>query len=312
LIACGDNATTAPPRDGGLETETPDAGEPDATADAPADSAQEDAALAINLEGSWYADPDPAPPDGGPPPQRRRRFIDQTYFEAWSESGVYCAETGTFHLAGATLSLAPISVAGASCALGAARAETVSVTGTGLSFTNAGLVTRYSPIRSVPKMFETPERHAGDLAGDTTLAGANAIAKADAFCNASAGRPDALGYKALLVDGMSRSAVPPLDWVLLPNTTYFQADGTLNLFHTMATGLADPTANHPTQPVDDGYQWTGLGFDFTTSSATCAGWTSVSSTDFAPVAQAANTTFAFSSSVGVQCDALLGLLCVSQ
>lgn len=72
------------------------------------------------------------------------------------------------------------------------------------------------------KIFVTDEIHSGDFANDPALLGATSIEKADDFCNKSASKPDDAHYKALLVDGVNRDAVNGVDWILDPNTTYYQ------------------------------------------------------------------------------------------
>jgi hypothetical protein len=57
------------------------------------------------------------------------------------------------------------------------------------------------------KIFATDEKHVSDFANDPTLAGSNAIEKADNFCNTSLGKPSNATYKALIVDGSLRDAV---------------------------------------------------------------------------------------------------------
>lgn len=73
------------------------------------------------------------------------------------------------------------------------------------------------------KIFTTAEFHAGDFAGDPTLLGATAMQKADSFCNKSRSKPSDDNYKALLVDGVARDAQSLSDWVLKPNTDYYQS-----------------------------------------------------------------------------------------
>ena len=116
------------------------------------------------------------------------------------------------------------------------------------------------------------------------------------------------------VDGVSRSAVPAIDWVFVPDTTYYRADGVLNLFYTNAAGLSNPTANNPAEPYGPGafYQWTGLAFDFmVATNLDCQGWTSSSKSDDGGMADAASTDL-FASSVSGVCNWPYGLLCVSQ
>jgi hypothetical protein len=61
--------------------------------------------------------------------------------------------------------------------------------------------------------------------------------KADNFCQTDANRPDSGTYKAILVDGVSRDALTPLDWVLKPNTTYDQAENNVVIGTTTAAAL---------------------------------------------------------------------------
>src|SRR5450631_3960378 len=68
------------------------------------------------------------------------------------------------------------------------------------------------------RIFATDRLHGGDFLHDTDLTGANAIAKADNFCETDTAKPTTGTYKAILVDGMTRDAITPIDWVLKPNT----------------------------------------------------------------------------------------------
>jgi hypothetical protein len=184
----------------------------------------------------------------------------------------------------------------------------------GITFVRDGTSTRYMPIAPVPKLFATLEVHNGDFASDATLPGSNPFAKADAFCNASLVKPDGLSYKALLVDGIHRAAVPAIDWVLRPNTTYYQPNGVVNSFRTGADGLTNPFPNNPTDPWSTGYAWCGLAYDFSTGpgDGQCAGWTSSSASLAGRVAQPDYAQFALASSVSDLCNDTISLLCVSQ
>lgn len=87
------------------------------------------------------------------------------------------------------------------------------------------------------KIFVTAETHSGDFAGDPTLSGANAIQKADAFCNKSSAKPSDDTYKALIVDGVSRDAASLTDWVLKPSTNYYQTYNDVLIDKTSAAAL---------------------------------------------------------------------------
>jgi hypothetical protein len=335
-LACGSGTSTK--TDGGVDGRFNDtsAGDldaaprdarPDHELDAAPDKATEraehpDAAPTLaDLEGAWYTEP--VAVDGGPAIRRRRRFASGTYYEVW-ESGVgYCGELGAIATAdgGVGLELTPQRTAGQGhCDMGAAHVETVAWADSGITFVRDGVASLYLTARTVPKIFATLEVHDGDFASDATLEGTGPMNKADWLCDHSAAKPDSQTYKAMLADGTTRSASPAIDWVLRPETTYFQANGVLNVFHTNAAALSNPVANNPTQGVADDlsdlfqYQWTGMALDFTSTvqGGSCAGWTSHAEADVGHVAQSAVAQFAFSSSVGVPCDNPCGLLCVSQ
>jgi hypothetical protein len=134
------------------------------------------------------------------------------------------------------------------------------------------------------KIFVTARTHGGDFANDPFLTGANAIAKADDFCNGDPAKPSAATYKALLVDGVNRDAKTPVDWVLKPTTAYYQSRGDVLIGTTTATAvfgaayqpLVNPISTAVTH-VDGGVQtsqvWTGIGnaTDFS-GGETCNGW----------------------------------------
>jgi hypothetical protein len=281
-----------------------------ATIDALTDTAPEAPTIAADLEGSWYSDAEVI--DGGVTDARRRRFETVRYHEVrGSFRAGYCAETGTFTFAAGVVSFTPERTAGTGCAVASPWTETVRGTATGLAFDRGGASRQYKRSRNVAKVFATAESHNGDFAGDAALPGANAVAKADAFCNASLARPDAQTYKAVLVDGVARSALPAIDWPLLPDTTYYRADGAVNVFHTNAASLTNPYGNNGVEPSGGlGDHWTGILLDFTTNATnTCAGWTSHASGLVGRVG--ATVGGAFSSTVGHPCNDNIGLVCVS-
>ena len=76
-----------------------------------------------------------------------------------------------------------------------------------------------TPVPARLKIFATSATHNGGFKNDNLLVGSTAMEKADNFCQNDANRPDSGTYKAILVDGVSRDAITPLDWVLKPNTT---------------------------------------------------------------------------------------------
>jgi hypothetical protein len=91
------------------------------------------------------------------------------------------------------------------------------------------------------RIFATDRLHGGDFLHDTDLTGANAIAKADNFCETDTAKPTTGTYKAILVDGMTRDAITPIDWVLKPNTTYYQVNGNVVIATTNAAATFGET-----------------------------------------------------------------------
>jgi hypothetical protein len=144
------------------------------------------------------------------------------------------------------------------------------------------------------KIFATDRTHSGDFLGDTDLTGATAIAKADNFCQTDSARPDSGTYKAILVDGVSRDALTPVDWVLKANTTYYQTKNDVAIGTTTSSALfGEHLGNdiHDSFGVSGGNNtntstvWTGLGdtVSFAAAAFTCSAWSDSGTTgNYAP------------------------------
>jgi hypothetical protein len=319
VIACGCSGTSAGRGDGAADGGTDrhldgparaDDG-PAAAKDAPAaDRPPDGSPSTSDLQGSWYADL-PAP-DGGSPRHERLRFSGTTYYFVSNDSTLYCGETGTFEISGPQIAFHPTRAAGfGSCPSGSDRSLSITWTASGFSVQEAASLASYRRSPAVPKVFVTFETHNGDLADDTSLPGSNAVERADAICNGSLAKPDEATYQALLIDGVYRTALPPRDWVLAPNTTYYQPQGVVNVFTTDTLAISHYDTNHPILEdyLADPYFWTGIGFDFLGTSS-CQGWTSDASkllaTTITPSAPQA-----FVSSVSGSCDTSNGFVCVT-
>ncbi len=147
------------------------------------------------------------------------------------------------------------------------------------------------------------------------------IAGADALCNSDGAKPSILPnvYKAMIVDGTNRKASTTantgdnqIDWVLLPNTSYFRTDGTTLIKATNANGIFvfPLTSSFDTPGIP---YWTGLNTNWTTSGNLCGGnWSSTAGSGQA--GQATMTTSSAISGGGPPpCNtALPYLLCVQQ
>jgi trimeric autotransporter adhesin len=140
-----------------------------------------------------------------------------------------------------------------------------------------------SVVSSGSKIFATSQTHSADFLHDTSLSGTTAIEKADNFCQTDSNRPDSGTYKAILVDGVNRDALVPLDWVLKPDTTYYQVDKNVQIGTTTSAALFGENLSadiHDSFGVSGGNNsntstvWTGFGdgISFTTGPLTCNGW----------------------------------------
>ncbi len=184
-------------------------------------------------------------------------------------------------------------------------------------------------ISSGLKIFVTSRVHNGNFLSDPTLTGGTAIAKADNFCQTDPNRPTNAAYKALLVDGKSRDAVTPVDWVLRPNTAYYQ---TLNnvrvgvttstaVFATASTNLEHSvhdsfgTSNDPDHPAPTSNVWTGLAEAsmFSASQNNCQDWTTSLNPDYSTIGLVyATDASAFYTNGGHSCTFEYRLYCVEQ
>jgi hypothetical protein len=181
-----------------------------------------------------------------------------------------------------------------------------------------------SPVPSRLKIFATDRVHNGDFADDVTLTGASPIAKADNFCQTDTARPDAGTYKALLVDGTTRDAVTPLDWVLKPSTAYYQTNNNVEIGITTTAAIFDTAStnlnnyihaiygplNTPTSSV-----WTGLAdaSAFDASPDSCLAWTNSSQSNYSVIGVSYGLdASAFYTNGGHNCAEQNRLYCVEQ
>lgn len=130
------------------------------------------------------------------------------------------------------------------------------------------------------KIFVTAEAHSGNFAQDPSLSGANAMQKADDFCNQSISKPDGASYKAFLIDGTNRDAVSLKDWVFKPNTTYYQAYDNVVIDTTTGAAIFNVAFTLMQNSVlgcggcSGPSVWSGVGdaTNFSASSNNCGGW----------------------------------------
>ena len=301
ILCVGDGDTIGGGADGGLDGGTSGGG-----------------AGAPDLQGAWrpvssFADAGVVAPPVSP--YERLRFDGNRYAIVTNDALSYCGEVGTFQASASSIRFLPEREEGSPrCLIGDVRDAALTLDARGLTLSVAGADARYVRADAVAKIFATLETHNGDFLHDPSVAGSTAIARADALCNQSAARPDDQTYKALLVDGTNRAASPLIDWVLAPQTTYYQASGALPMFTSDAQRHYG-TTNVFTNPVLTGlgnftYFWSGLNSDFSTSTTTCQGW---SSADPKSEGGGADSRWTFADAVTIACDEReWSLVCVSQ
>ncbi|MEW5851271.1 MAG: DUF1554 domain-containing protein [Myxococcota bacterium] len=121
-------------------------------------------------------------------------------------------------------------------------------------------------------------------------------------------------YRAMLVDGTTRSAQPALNWVLQPSSRYYDQNSVF-LFQTDATGRFDFGDDEWTNAlsVDTMYDaWTGLNADWTTHADTCNGWASEEDAVNGRRGSIHATDATAISSVSARCNDIARLICVMQ
>lgn len=180
-----------------------------------------------------------------------------------------------------------------------------------------------SPLKDVaPLLVSMPRRifvTSTTVMGDMGIAGLGqlhgpGVAGADGWCNADSRKPNGSVYKAMIVDGSARSALPAVDWVFKPNTTYTRLDGT-EVFTTTGSGLPPVVLLHSTVGSATSYltglhatnQWT------VDSTATCTSWTSTGGSQANLGSGNATNYTAFGQAVPMSyCISSYSLLCVEQ
>lgn len=179
------------------------------------------------------------------------------------------------------------------------------------------------------KLFVTSRVHNGNFRDDVVLLGSTAMQKADNFCQTDPARPSSATYKALLVDGIARDAVNQTDWVLKPNTAYYQPLNNVRIGVTTPTALFATASNHlehnihdsfgssnnPNNPAPTSSVWTGLqeASSFAASPDNCQAWSSSLNPNFSIIGVSyATDASAFYTNGGHTCTLEHRLYCVEQ
>ncbi len=160
--------------------------------------------------------------------------------------------------------------------------------------------------------------HNGDFNNDLSLSRANAIQKADDYCNQQ--NPFLPGtYKAFLVDGANRSACGngldfptcsgKIDWVLKPNKYYFRNHDDKLLFKTDINGFfifGDPDAfGIPSE------SWTGIGpSNWADSFLNCSAWSDL--IFVGDIGDANVNTYSAINATPSACISFYKILCIQQ
>ena len=135
---------------------------------------------------------------------------------------------------------------------------------------------------AIKKVFLSNAQPGGNMGG---------ITGADALCNADANKPDSSTYRAMIVDGVNRTACVNANcsptnggdgfgWVFQANTTYYRQNGATyeDVLTTNANRIATfPLTVNGFNSSNTNEYWTGLEVDWTVAFAgsdlDCANWT---------------------------------------
>lgn len=180
------------------------------------------------------------------------------------------------------------------------------------------------PLSKGLKIFATSSLHVGDFANDGTLAGTTATEKADSFCNADANKPNDSVYKALIVDGVNRDAITPLDWVLQANTIYYRSYGDVEIGKTtssaiftlpykdLSISIADKRVDNMQGLDSPNTAWTGIqDVNNLAVGETCNNWSAYSSSGSMGFIYELDST-SLSVNLLVECKSKRALYCVEQ
>lgn len=144
----------------------------------------------------------------------------------------------------------------------------------GANVTNIVVSCTDNPCLTKKHIFITASTYLGD-----SLAGING---ADEKCMSDANYPGTGTYKALIADGVNRLACSSpncstngasehVHWVLAPNTSYVQSDGSTDVGTTTSNGIfAFPVTNGFNNTLS--IYWSGLNSDWTSSADNCDLW----------------------------------------
>jgi len=120
-----------------------------------------------------------------------------------------------------------------------------------------------NPLPANPRIFVSTISYPGNLGG---------ITGADAKCNGDTNKPTARTYKAML---MASTRNLSTDWVLKPNTTYYQSNGITPISSTDATGAFNFVSILNPIRATSGGAWTGMTTTWSLYSGyNCSDWTS--------------------------------------
>jgi len=129
------------------------------------------------------------------------------------------------------------------------------------------------------KMFVTQNTYTGDFSAYT---GATGIEKADNACTSDANYPGLGTYKALIVDGINRTACNSancvtsgisehINWPFLSNTVYWKISPLAAVLKTNDTAIFEFPLNNSLLTTGL-YFWTGLNTDYTPGANNCTNW----------------------------------------
>ncbi|MFZ5629315.1 MAG: DUF1554 domain-containing protein [Spirochaetota bacterium] len=167
----------------------------------------------------------------------------------------------------------------------------------------------------------TTKRRIFVMTPDTTQGNTGGAAGADTKCNNASNKPSgATTFRALVADATRRActtanctaASENLNWIMLPNTKYYRADGTTEIQSTNGAGVfALPLAVAVSE--NSHLVYTGIHANWTSDTTNnCVNWTSNNAAQSARAGFSDSTTGNLLGQITIACDSGMHLLCVEQ
>ncbi len=153
-------------------------------------------------------------------------------------------------------------------------------------------------------VFQTQNLYTGGLGGPTG---------ADTICMTDPGYPGFGNFKAMVVDGVTRTACASTtcNWVFQPTRSYYRIEGTTLILTTNTDAVTGGTVTNSFTGTGTPY-WTGLTATWTSDPNDCANWADGTAASFGTFGTGNSTSSAAYSGGPIGCNVSRPLICVQQ